>query len=114
MKRMWKRTIEQTPKATPRSNRWVLMAVLLGVLLMGQMSLAYAQSGIPIIDGILDFIDQYKLGIAMAGVAIIGLAALMRPLNPDMWNNHRNSLLYMIGGVVVLMMIPAIANLIVG
>lgn len=107
LKRAWERV-------NPQQNRWALLALLLLLLLVGQMSFAYAQSGIPIIDSILDFIDQYKLGIAMAGIAVIGVALLMKPLNPDMWNNHRNSLMYMIAGGIVLMMVPAIAALIVG
>lgn len=107
LKRAWE-------QVNPQQNRRTLVALLLGLLLAGQVSFAYAQSGIPIIDAILDFIDQYKLAIAMVGIAVIALGLLAKPVFPDLWNNHRSSLVYMIAGGILLTMIPTIAALIVG
>ena len=71
-------------------------------------------TGIPIIDGILDFIDSNKLAIAMLGVAVVAIGLLAKPVFPDLWNNHRNSIVYMVIGGILLTMIPTIAALIVG
>jgi hypothetical protein len=71
-------------------------------------------TGIPIIDGILAFIDSNKLAIAMLGVAVVAIGLLAKPVFPDLWNSHRNSIVYMVIGGILLTMIPTIAALIVG
>ena len=71
-------------------------------------------TGIPIIDGILDFIESNKLAIAMLGVAVVSVALLIKPVFPELWNNHRSSIVYMVFGGILLTMIPTIAALIVG
>jgi hypothetical protein len=71
-------------------------------------------SGIPILDGILEFIDSNKLAFAMVGIAFIGLAALIKPVFPSMWERNREAIVYMIIGGVVLAMIGPLAGLIVG
>ena len=71
-------------------------------------------TGIPILDAILDFIDQYKLGIAMVGIAVVGLALLIKPVFPSLWDRNREAIVYMVIGGVVLVMIPTLAALIVG
>ena len=69
---------------------------------------------IPILDGILAFIESYKLGIAMVGVAVVGLGLLTRAVAPDWSRDHKPALISMIVGGIVLTMIPDIAALIVG
>jgi len=70
-------------------------------------------TGIPILDAILDFIDSYKLGIAMIGIAVIGMGLLIKPVFPSLWD-RREAIVYMVIGGVVLVMIPTLAALIVG
>lgn len=107
MKKLWKRI-------HPQNNRWILMSLLLALLLAGQVSFAHAQSGVPIIDSILAFIDDYKLAIAMVGIAVVALGLLAKPVFPKLWDSHRDSIVYMIVGGILLTMIPTIAALIVG
>jgi len=71
-------------------------------------------TGIPILDAILDFIDSYKLGIAMIGSAVIGMGLLIKPVFPSLWDRNREAIVYMVIGGVVLVMIPTLAALIVG
>ena len=100
----------------PRSNRAIGVLLLTTLLTAGVVTPVFAQSGtgIPIIDGILDFIDQYKLAIAMLGVAVVALGLLVKPVFPDLWNSHRSSIVYMVLGGILLTMIPTVAALIVG
>jgi len=100
----------------PRTGRAPRVLLLVALLALGVVRPVFAQSGtgIPIIDGILDFIDQYKLAIAMLGVAVVALGLLSRPIFPDLWNSHRTSLVYMVLGGILLTMIPTVAALIVG
>ena len=100
----------------PQSNRAARVLLLTTLLAVGVVSPVFAQggTGIPIIDGILDFIDQYKLAIAMLGVAVVALGLLVKPVFPDLWNNHRSSIVYMVLGGILLTMIPTVAALIVG
>ena len=71
-------------------------------------------TGIPLLDAILDFIDSYKLGIAMIGIAVIGMGLLIKPVIPSLWDRNREAIVYMVIGGVVLVMIPTPAALIVG
>ena len=47
-------------------------------------------TGIPILDTILDLIMQYRLGIAMMGLAVIGIGLLARPIAPE-WSAHNRT-----------------------
>ena len=71
-------------------------------------------TGIPILDGILDFIDSNKGALAMIGIAVVGLALLVKPVFPSMWERNREAIVYMVIGGVVLTMIGTLAALIVG
>ena len=98
----------------PRRNRWTLTGLLLALLLVGQINYAFAQSGIPIIDQILDLIDQYKLGIAMMGLAVIALGALAKPIAPEWSAGNRSAIASMIIGGILLILLPTLAAAIVG
>ena len=69
---------------------------------------------IPILDGILAFIESYKLGIAMVGVAVVGLRLLTRAVAPDWSRDHKPALISMIVSGIVLTMISDITSLIIG
>jgi hypothetical protein len=71
-------------------------------------------TGIPILDSILDFIETNKPAFAMVGIAVVGLALLVKPVFPSLWDRNREAIVYMIIGGVVLAMIPTLAGLIVG
>ena len=62
-------------------------------------------TGIPILDTILDLIMQYRLGIAMMGLAVIAIGLLARPIAPE-WSAHNRSSLAMmvIGGIVLILL----------
>jgi hypothetical protein len=102
-------------KLNPQHNRGSLMALLLTLLLVGQIGFAFAQgSGIPIIDQILDLIDQYKLGLAMIGIAVVALGLLARPVAPEWSANNRSAIASMVIGGILLTLLPTIAIAIVG
>ena len=111
-----KRSLSFWKQFDPRTRRAPRVLLLVTLLAAGVVSPVFAQSGtgIPIIDGILDFIDQYKLAIAMLGVAVVALGLLVKPVFPDLWNSHRSSIVYMVLGGILLTMIPTVAALIVG
>jgi hypothetical protein len=71
-------------------------------------------TGIPILDSILEFIETNKTGFAMVGIAVVGLALLIKPVFPSLWERNREAIVYMVIGGVVLAMIPTLAALIVG
>lgn len=114
MNTFWNHTTKIARRLNPQHNRWVLTALLLSLLLVGQINFAFAQSGIPIIDQLLDLIEQYKLGIAMVGVAVIALGLLARPIAPEWSANNRSAIASMVIGGILLMMLPTIAGAIVG
>ena len=101
-------------RLNPQHNRWTLLGLLLALLLVGQTGFAFAQSGIPIIDQILDLIDQYKLGIAMMGLAVIALGALAKPIAPEWSAGNRSAIASMIIGGILLILLPTLAAAIVG
>ena len=71
-------------------------------------------TGIPILDTILDLIMQYRLGIAMMGLAVIAIGLLARPIAPE-WSAHiRSALAMMVIGGIVLILLPTLAAAIVG
>ena len=45
-------------------------------------------TGIPILDTILQLIQDYRLGIAMVGLAVIAVGLLMRPIAPEWSANN--------------------------
>ena len=106
-------------KLNPRSNRATRTLLLAALLTVSIATPVLAQgggggTGVPIIDGILDFIDSYKLPLAILGVAIIAVGLLAKPVFPDLWDRHKSSIVYMVLGGILLTMIPTVAGLIVG
>lgn len=94
---------------------WTRVGLLSLLLFVGQISFAFAQgTGIPILDQVLALIDDYKLGIAMVGLAVVAIAMLARPIAPEWSGNNRSSLTSMIIGGVLLTLLPTIAAAIVG
>ena len=71
-------------------------------------------TGIPILDTILDLIMQYRLGIAMMGLAVIAVGLLMRPIAPEWSANNRTAVATMVIGGIVLILLPTLAAAIVG
>jgi hypothetical protein len=71
-------------------------------------------TGIPILDTILDLIMQYRLGIAMMGLAVVGVGLLARPIAPEWSGNNRSSVAMMVLGGIVLILLPTLAAAIVG
>ena len=101
-------------RLNPQHNRWTLLSLLLALLLAGQINYAFAQSGIPIIDQILDLIDEYKLGIAMIGVAVVALGFLAKPIAPEWSAGNRSAIASMVIGGILLVLLPTLAAAIVG
>ncbi len=120
MNRLWNQVTETgqrlARRLNPQRNRYALTSLLLLLLLAGQVSLAFAQggTGVPILDQLLDLIDQYKLGIAMLGLAVIAVGFLARPIAPEWSANNRSAIASMVIGGVLLTMLPTIAAAIVG
>jgi hypothetical protein len=71
-------------------------------------------TGIPILDTILGLIMQYRLGIAMMGLAVIAMGLLMRPIAPEWSANNRSAIAMMVIGGIVLILLPTLAAAIVG
>jgi uncharacterized membrane protein len=71
-------------------------------------------TGIPILDQILALIDQYKLGIAMIGIAVIAVGLLLRPIAPEWSAHNRTAVATMVIGGIVLALLPTLAAAIVG
>ncbi len=59
-------------------------------------------TGIPILDTILDLIMNWRLGLAMMGLAVIAISALLMPVIPDGVSNAKRYLVGMIAGGVIL------------
>jgi hypothetical protein len=71
-------------------------------------------TGIPILDTILDLIMQYRLGVAMMGLAVIAIGLLMRPIAPEWSANNRSAVAAMVLGGIVLVLLPTLGAAIVG
>jgi len=71
-------------------------------------------TGIPILDAILDLIEQYKLGIAMIGLAVIATGLLLRPIAPEWSAHNRSAVATMVIGGIILTLLPTLAAAIVG
>lgn len=71
-------------------------------------------TGIPILDEILALIDQYKLGLAMIGIAIVAVGLLLKPIAPEWSANNRTAVATMVIGGIVLTLLPTLAAAIVG
>jgi MFS family permease len=113
--KLWNHTTQSIRKLNPQHNRWTLLALLLSLLLAGQIGFAFAQgTGVPILDQLLDLIDQYKLGIAMIGIAVVAVGLLARPIAPEWSSNNRSAIASMVIGGILLTMLAPIAGAIVG
>jgi hypothetical protein len=71
-------------------------------------------TGIPILDTILQLIQDYRLGIAMVGLAVIAMGLLMRPIAPEWSANNRSAIAAMVIGGIILALLPTLAAAIVG
>ena len=71
-------------------------------------------TGIPILDTILDLIMQYRLGLAMVGLAVVAIGLLMRPIAPEWSAHNRAAVATMVIGGIVLALLPTLAAAIVG
>ena len=71
-------------------------------------------TGIPILDQILALIEEYKLGIAMVGMAVIAVGLLLRPIAPEWSAHNRTAVATMVIGGIILTMLPTLAAAIVG
>jgi hypothetical protein len=71
-------------------------------------------TGIPILDTILQLIQDYRLGIAMVGLAVIAMGLLMRPIAPEWSANNRSAIAAMVIGGIILALLPTLATAIVG
>ena len=109
-----KKSFSLLKRLDPQRNKVTRVLLLVSLLTIGTASLAFAQSGVPIVDGILQFIEDYKLAIAMLGVAVVGVGLLARVVAPDWAGQHRSAVPSMVMGGIILTMIPTIAQLIVG
>ncbi|MBN1661664.1 MAG: hypothetical protein JXA93_24935 [Anaerolineae bacterium] len=71
-------------------------------------------TGIPILDQILALIEQYKLGLAMVGIAVVAVGLLLKPIAPEWSANNRTAVATMVIGGIVLTLLPTLAAAIVG
>jgi uncharacterized membrane protein len=71
-------------------------------------------TGIPILDAILDLIMEYRLGIAMIGLAVVAVGLLLRPIAPEWSANNRAAVATMVIGGIVLTLLPTLAEAIIG
>ena len=71
-------------------------------------------TGIPILDAILALIEQYKLGLAMVGIAVVAVGLLLKPIAPEWSANNRAAVATMVIGGIVLTLLPTLATAIVG
>jgi hypothetical protein len=71
-------------------------------------------TGIPILDQILALIEQYKLGLAMVGIAVVAVGLLLKPIAPEWSAHNRTAVATMVIGGIVLTLLPTLAAAIVG
>ena len=71
-------------------------------------------TGIPILDQILALIEQYKLGIAMIGIAVVAMGLLLKPIAPEWSAHNRSAVATMVIGGIILTLLPTLAAAIVG
>jgi hypothetical protein len=109
-----RKLVKLLKKVDPTRNRAARISLLVCLLTLGTSAMAFAQTGIPIMDGILDFIQEYKGGLAMVGIAVLGAGLLTRLFAPDWSRDHKSAFISMIAGGIVLSMVGEIAQLIVG
>ena len=64
--------------------------------------------------GEIDLIMQYRLGIAMMGLAVIAVGLLARPIAPDWSAHNRSAVAMMVIGGIILVLLPTLAAAIVG
>ena len=109
-----KKSLALLKRLDPKDNRVTRVLCMVAVMTVGITPAAFAQSGIPIMDGILQFIQDYKGVISMVGVAVFGVGLLTRLVAPDWSRDHKPAFVSMILGGIVLSMVDEIATLIVG
>ncbi len=109
-----KKSLSVLNRLDPRANKATRVLSLTLLLAVATATPAFAQTSIPIIDGILDFIESNKLAIAMLGVAVVAVGLLTKPVAPDWSGNHRGAVVAMVVGGIILALLPEIAALIVG
>ena len=71
-------------------------------------------TGIPILDAILDLIMDWRLGIAIMGLAVVAIGLLLKPILPEWSGNNRPAIAAMVIGGIVLTMLPTLATAIIG
>ncbi|MBN1657229.1 MAG: hypothetical protein JXA93_02455 [Anaerolineae bacterium] len=71
-------------------------------------------TGIPILDAILALIEEYKLGLAMVGIAVVAVGLLLKPIAPEWSAHNRTAVATMVIGGIVLTLLPTLAAAIVG
>jgi hypothetical protein len=98
----------------PARQKLCLVFSLALLMAIGQISYALADTGITVLDQLLELIDQYKLGIAIMGLTVIALGFLARPLLPEASVNARTYTVSMVVGGILLILAPTIAAAIVG
>jgi hypothetical protein len=102
-------------RLNPQDNTATRVLFLVTLLMISAAPTAFAQqTNIPILDGILQFIEDNKAGIAMVGVAVAGVGLLSKVFAPDWSRDHRGGIVSMVLGGIILAMVPEIANMIVG
>ena len=71
-------------------------------------------TGIPILDAILNLIREWRLGIAIMGLAVIAVGLLMRPIAPEWSAHNRTAIATMVIGGFMLTVLPTLAGAIIG
>ena len=71
-------------------------------------------TGIPILDTILQLIMDWRLGIAIMGLAVLAIGLLLKPILPEWSGNNRPAIASMIMGGIALTILPTLANAIIG
>jgi hypothetical protein len=71
-------------------------------------------TGIPVLDAILQLIMDWRLGIAIIGLAVVAVGLLLKPILPEWSANNRPAIAAMVIGGIVLTMLPTLAGAIIG
>jgi len=71
-------------------------------------------TGIPILDAILALIEDYKLDLAMIGIAVVAVGLLLRPIAPEWSAHNRTAVATMVIGGIILTLLPTLAAAIIG
>ena len=71
-------------------------------------------TGIPILDAILALIEDYKLDLAMIGIAVVAVGLLLRPIAPEWSAHNRTAVATMVIGGIILTLLHTLAAAIIG